>query len=130
MSGDIRTVLVADDDEDILDLVTLHLERAGYDVITVRDGRAALAAAREHQPDLVVLDVVMPRLNGHEVVRSLRGDESTRDIPVVLLSARVEEAEVRRGFVAGADDYIPKPFRSRELVTRIEATLARRLRVR
>jgi DNA-binding response OmpR family regulator len=120
------TVLVADDDEDILELVAFRLERAGYEVITAHDGTEALAAARERLPDLAVLDVMMPGLTGYDVTRELRGDEATRAIPVILLTARVQEADVNRGFEAGADDYLRKPFSPQELRVRVHALLARR----
>jgi DNA-binding response OmpR family regulator len=126
MSDDPRTVLVADDDEDILQLVSFRLERAGYTVVTAADGPQALAAAREHQPDLAVLDVMMPGLNGYEVTRRLRADPATQAIPVILLTARVQEADVSRGFEAGADDYLRKPFSPQELRSRVQAILARR----
>ena len=130
ISDDVRTVLVADDDEDILELVAFRLERAGYEVLTAADGAEALAVAQEHLPDLVVLDVMMPALSGIEVTRRLRGDEATRDIPVILLTARVQEADVSRGFDAGADDYLRKPFSPQELRARVQAIIARRSGVR
>jgi len=127
---DVRTVLVADDDEDILQLVSFRLERAGYNVVTASDGAKAIAAAREHHPDLAVLDVMMPGMNGYEVTRALRADEQTAAIPVILLTARVQEADVSRGFEAGADDYLRKPFSPQELRSRVQAILARRSSVR
>ena len=130
MSDEPRTVLVADDDEDILQLVSFRLERAGYTVVTAADGAQALAAARQHQPDLAVLDVMMPGLNGYEVTRQLRADPATAAIPVILLTARVQEADVSRGFEAGADDYLRKPFSPQELRSRVQAILARRSSVR
>jgi DNA-binding response OmpR family regulator len=130
MSDDPRTVLVADDDEDILQLVSFRLERAGYKVVTAADGQQALVAAREHQPDLAVLDVMMPGLNGYEVTRQLRADPATAAIPVILLTARVQEADVSRGFEAGADDYLRKPFSPQELRSRVQAILARRSSIR
>jgi DNA-binding response OmpR family regulator len=128
MSEDIPTVLVADDDEDILELVSFRLERAGYEVVTARDGATALATAQDRQPDLAVLDVMMPGLNGYEVTQRLRADDATRDIPVILLTARVQEADVNRGFEAGADDYLRKPFSPQELRARVQAIIARRSR--
>jgi DNA-binding response OmpR family regulator len=125
-ADDVRTVLVADDDEDILQLVSFRLERAGYNVITASDGQKAIEAAREHQPDLAVLDVMMPGMNGYEVTRALRADQATAQIPVILLTARVQEADVSRGFEAGADDYLRKPFSPQELRSRVQAIIARR----
>ena len=126
MSDAPRTLLVADDDDDILQLVSFRLERAGYKVVTAADGQQALAAARQHQPDLAVLDVMMPGLNGYEVTRQLRADPATAAIPVILLTARVQEADVSRGFEAGADDYLRKPFSPQELRSRVQALLSRR----
>ncbi len=119
-------VLVADDDEDILALVAFRLERAGYAVVTAHDGEQALALAREKEPDLAVLDVMMPRLTGYEVTEHLRRDQATSRIPVILLTARVQEADVTRGFEAGADDYVKKPFSPQELRARVQAMLGRR----
>ena len=120
------TVLVADDDEDILALVSLRLQRSGYSVLTARDGRAALALARERRPDLAVLDVSMPELTGVEVTRALRSDDPPSDMPVILLTARVAEADVQTGLDAGATDYIMKPFSPQDLRSCVEAALAQR----
>jgi DNA-binding response OmpR family regulator len=119
-------VLVADDDEDIRSLVVYRLERSGYDVIAAHDGDAALELALERHPDLAVLDVMMPKLNGYEVTRAIREHEPTSRMPVILLTARVQEADVARGFEAGADDYIKKPFSPQELRARVQAILGRR----
>jgi DNA-binding response OmpR family regulator len=119
-------VLVAEDDEDILDLVVFDLESEGYDVLTARDGQEAVALALERHPDLVLLDVAMPGLDGYEVTRRLRADESTRGTPVVLLTARAQVKDVIAGFEAGANDYVTKPFRPDELRTRLHAALGRR----
>lgn len=121
-----EAILVADDDQDILELVAFRLERAGYEVLTAGDGEQALAAAREHRPALAVLDVMMPKLTGYDVVKAMRAEEGTSRIPVILLTARVQEADVSRGFEAGADDYIRKPFSPQELRARVEAILGRR----
>jgi DNA-binding response OmpR family regulator len=120
------TVLVADDDDDVLALVVRRLERDGYTVITARDGAEALRMAQENAPDLAVLDVMMPHLTGYEVTQKLREDPATQRIPVILLTARVQEADVKRGFLAGADDYIKKPFSPQELRSRVQAVLGRR----
>ena len=125
-NGERPLVLVADDDADILALVSFRLQRAGYDVVQAGDGEEALRLAREQRPDLAVLDVMMPRLTGDEVTRQLRASEETSRIPVILLTARVQEADVARGFEAGADDYIKKPFSPQELRARVQAILGRR----
>jgi DNA-binding response OmpR family regulator len=118
-------VLIADDDPDILMLVRFRLERAGYEVVSAQDGQAALDLALAHEPDLAVLDVMMPRLDGYELTRELRRHEATRGMPVILLTARVQEADVQRGIEAGADDYVPKPFSPQELGARVQAALGR-----
>ena len=119
-------VLVADDDEDIRSLVIFRLERSGYRVIAASDGEEALALALEHAPDLAVLDVMMPKLDGYEVTRRLRSEDATRAMPVILLTSRAQEADVARGFEAGADDYLRKPFSPQELRARVQAILGRR----
>jgi DNA-binding response OmpR family regulator len=124
--SDRPVVLVADDDDDIRDLVAFRLDRAGYEVLRAGDGQEALDLAREHRPDLAVLDVMMPKLTGYEVTRELRADAATSRIPVILLTARVQEADVARGFEAGADDYVKKPFSPQELKARVQAVLGRR----
>src|SRR4051794_34051882 len=96
--------LVADDDPDILKLVSLHLRKAGYGVVTATDGREAVERFREHRPDLAIVDVRMPEMDGLEVIRRIRADESSKDILVVALSARVCEANIAEGFEAGADE--------------------------
>jgi DNA-binding response OmpR family regulator len=116
-------VLCADDDEDILSLVALRLERAGFRVATATDGEQAVEIARSSRPDLAVLDVMMPKLTGYEVLEELRGDESLREMKVILLSARVQESDVARGLEAGADAYLAKPFKAQDLVTKVEELL-------
>lgn len=116
-------VLCADDDEDILSLVSLRLRRAGFDVATATDGDAAVEIARAQRPALVVLDVMMPKRTGYEVLAELRSDESLREMKVILLSARVQESDVARGLEAGADAYLAKPFKAQDLVTAVEELL-------
>ncbi len=116
-------ILCADDDEDILSLVSLRLRRAGYEVVQAHDGDEALELARSLRPALAVLDVMMPRRTGPEVLAALRADDELRDLKVVLLSARVQEADVERGMEAGADAYLAKPFRADELLEQVKALL-------
>ena len=116
-------ILCADDDEDILSLVALRLERAGYEVMRAVDGEAAIAAARARRPALAVLDVMMPKRTGYEVLVALRADASLRDLKVILLSARVQESDVERGMDAGADAYLAKPFKAPELVAKVQELL-------
>jgi DNA-binding response OmpR family regulator len=118
-------VLVADDDPDIRSLVTLRLEKSGYDVVAAGDGEQALAAALERAPDLALLDVMMPKLDGYEVTERLRQEKATRHLPVILLTARVQETDIARGVEAGADDYVKKPFSTSELRDRVQAVLGR-----
>jgi DNA-binding response OmpR family regulator len=119
-------VLAADDDEDILELIAFRLERSGYTVLRARDGEEALRVARETRPDLAVLDVMIPKLDGFELTRRLRADEATSKMPIILLTARAQDADVQTGFEAGADDYIRKPFSPQELRARVQAILGRR----
>jgi DNA-binding response OmpR family regulator len=119
-------VLVADDEEDIRALVAFRLQRAGYEVITAADGAEALTLATTRLPDLIVLDMMMPKATGLEVTRSLREQDETKDIPVILLTARAQEADVARGFEAGVDDYVKKPFSPQDLQLRVQALLERR----
>jgi DNA-binding response OmpR family regulator len=116
-------ILVADDDEDILLLVTTRLRRDGFDVVSASDGEKALALAREHKPTLAVLDIGMPGLDGLEVLAEIRADESLRGTLVLLLTAKAQESDVRRGYDSGADAYVKKPFSPAELSTRVRALL-------
>jgi len=118
-------VVIADDDADIRDLVSFKLTAAGFDVEAFADGAAALAAATATVPDLVLLDVMMPKMTGTEVVAALRRNANTAGVPVILLTARSQEIDVERSFDAGADDYMIKPFSPRELVSRARAALNR-----
>ena len=124
MTGERHVVLVADDDEDVLLLIRMVLERDGHEVIVTRDGAEALAAGLERRPDLAVLDVAMPELDGLEVLRRLRADANMMNMPVVLLSARVQEDDVRRGYDSGANVYVQKPFSPRELSEQVSELLA------
>jgi len=119
-------VLAADDDDDILELVCLTLEQVGYTMIRARDGDEALALAREHKPDICVLDVVMPSRTGIEVVEALRDDEDTAAIPILLLTATVNEKDLISGIEKDSDGYMRKPFSPQDLQQRVAALLRSR----
>jgi DNA-binding response OmpR family regulator len=119
-------IVVADDEPDVRELIAYRLGRSGYEVIEARDGEEALRLALAEPPDLAVLDVMMPKLDGYELTRRLRAEEATRRVPVILLTARAQEDDVSQGFAAGADDYLKKPFNPDELVARVRAVLGRR----
>ena len=112
-------VLVADDDDDILLLVTTRLRRDGFEVISARNGEEALALAHERQPDIAVLDIGMPKLDGLEVLQAIRADEVLKNIRVLLLTAKAQESDVRRGYEMGADAYVRKPFSPGDLSSRV-----------
>jgi len=116
-------ILVADDDDDILLLVTTRLKRDGFDVIEARSGNEALALAQARQPDVAVLDVGMPGLDGLEVLARIRADDTLRRMRVLLLTAKAQESDVRRGYDAGADAYVRKPFSPAELSARVRELL-------
>lgn len=124
-----ESILLVEDDEDILDLVRYNLEKEGFCVRGVSSGEEALEAARSRAPDLVVLDLMLPGVDGLEVCRRLKADPLLRHIPVVMLTAKGEEADVVAGLELGADDYVVKPFSMRVLLARIGAVLRRRARV-
>jgi DNA-binding response OmpR family regulator len=121
------TVLIVEDDPTTIDFVRMYLRRDGHKVLTAADGEEGLRIARERKPDLVVLDLMLPKLDGVQVCRALR-EES--DIPVIMLTARVDEEERLLGLNVGADDYVTKPFSPRELAARVRAVLRRTARVR
>jgi DNA-binding response OmpR family regulator len=116
-------VLIADDDKDILALVEFVLTRESYHVVTAPDGEVAVRLAAEHQPDLAILDVRMPKLDGYEVTKQIRRSEALSDLPVILLSASVEEMHIQRGYDAGASHYMDKPFSPRDLLERVSSAL-------
>jgi DNA-binding response OmpR family regulator len=120
-----KLVVMADDDPDIVDLVAFRLDEAGFDVLEAHDGQEAFDLTIEHIPDLCVLDVMMSRIDGYEVTRRLRENRSTKSIPIILLTARVQEADIEHGFEVGATDYVRKPFSPEELRARVRAALPR-----
>ena len=118
-------IVVADDDADIRNMVGFRLTRAGHEVIAVADGAAALDACREQEPDLAVLDLMMPGLGGLDAARQIRADPALQDVRILMLTARAQESDIEQGFSAGADDYLTKPFSPRELSSRVAALLGR-----
>jgi two-component system alkaline phosphatase synthesis response regulator PhoP len=119
-------ILVVDDEEDLLELVNYNLSREGFRVECVATGEAALAAARKNLPDLIVLDLLLPSVDGLEICRRLKGDEKTKHIPIIMLTAKSEESDMVAGLELGADDYMTKPFSPRVLLARIKAILRRK----
>ncbi len=120
-----KTVLVIDDEPELVKLLDYNLTKAGYLVLTAKDGEAGLAAARKHAPDLAILDVMMPGLDGFEVCKRLRQEPGTSALPILMLTAKAEEADRVLGLELGADDYLTKPFGVRELQARVKALLRR-----
>ena len=118
-------VLVVDDEADLVELISLNLERNGFEVLAAGDGERAVELARRHKPDLVVLDLMLPGIDGTEVARRLRNDEATATVPIVMLTARAEETDVVIGLTLGADDYVTKPFSPKVLMARVKAVLRR-----
>jgi pilus assembly protein CpaE len=118
-------ILIVDDDTDTLRLVGIVLERQGYQILAANDGHKALAIARREAPDLILLDIMMPGIDGYEVARQLREDERTAKIPFIMFTARSQVEDKLLGFEVGADDYLTKPTQPRELVARVKAVLAR-----
>src|SRR5664279_3381375 len=121
-SDHVETILVVEDEPSIAEIVALYLERAGFTVRTVGDGQEALDESARSLPDLVVLDLMLPRVDGYEVLRRLR---ATSDTPVIMLTARKTEVDRIAGIELGADDYVVKPFSAQELVSRVRAVLRR-----
>jgi phosphate regulon transcriptional regulator PhoB len=118
-------VLVIDDEKDIVSLLRYHLEKAGFQCFEGTDGTGALRLVREHHPDLLILDLMLPGMDGLEICRQLRQDASTARLPILMLTAKAEEVDRIVGLEVGADDYVVKPFSPRELVARVKAILRR-----
>ena len=118
-------ILVVDDEEDILELIRHNLAREGYQVICAATGEKAVEKARSEKPDLIVLDLMLPGIDGLQVARNLKDDAGTRSIPIIMLTAKGEEADIVTGLELGSDDYVTKPFSPRVLIARIRAVLRR-----
>lgn len=124
-----KQILVVEDDPNIAELVVYNLEKNGYDVVVADDGEKGLALARKARPDFVILDLMLPGIDGIEVCQSMRRDPELADVPIIMLTARTGETDVVVGLTVGADDYVPKPFSPSVLVARLKA-LARRAKTR
>jgi two-component system phosphate regulon response regulator PhoB len=118
-------ILIVDDEPDVIDLLSLHLRKAGFALITATDGAAGLRLAREESPALIILDLMLPKMPGLEICKVLKTDAATKQIPVLMLTAKAEEIDRIVGLEFGADDYVTKPFSPRELVLRVNAILRR-----
>lgn len=119
-----KKILIADDDPIIIKLLQVNLELDGYDVVTAEDGAEAVEKAAEFKPDLVILDIMMPRMDGWAALQELKGQPETATVPVIFLSAKAQQDDVRRGYDAGAAEYLTKPFDPSELLSIIEQILA------
>ena len=120
-----ETILIVDDEQDVLDLLTFNLQKAGFKTIAARDGATALQKARDAMPALIVLDLMLPEIEGTEVCRQLKADPKTAHIPIIMLTAKAEEVDRVVGLELGADDYVTKPFSPRELALRVKTILRR-----
>lgn len=120
-----KTIAIIEDDKDILELVSLHLQKAGFKVKKFTDGESFFRYLRTDKPNLLVLDLMLPDIDGLEICKSLRIDPKTKEIPIIILTAKIEETDKIIGLELGADDYITKPFSPRELVARVKAILRR-----
>lgn len=122
---DKQTILVVDDEQDLLDLIEYNLKKENFDVLTAEDGKEGIEVAREHNPSLVLLDIMMPKMDGLEVVEQMRNDEKLHRIPIIFLTARGDEKTEVEGLNKGGDDYITKPISTTKLISRIKAVLRR-----
>ncbi|MBA3010988.1 MAG: response regulator transcription factor [Proteobacteria bacterium] len=123
-----ETILIVDDEEDIIELIKYNLKNEGYAILTAMTGEAAIKTAKHSRPDLIVLDLMLPGIDGLEVTRHLKKNDDTMDIPIVMVTAKGEESDVVTGLELGANDYLSKPFSPKELIARIRAILRRRQR--
>ena len=121
-----KKILVVDDERDLVELISVNLQRNGYEVITAHDGNTGLEMARKQRPDLIVLDVMMPGLSGRDVTMALKSDPDTATMPILMLTAKTEETDIIVGLSMGADDYVTKPFSMKVLVARVGAVLRRK----
>lgn len=123
--ADKQTILVVDDEQDLLDLIEYNLKKEGFNVLKAEDGKEGIKMARKHSPDLILLDIMMPKMDGLEAVEIIRNDEELKRIPIIFLTARGDEKTEVEGLNKGGDDYITKPISTTKLISRIKAVLRR-----
>ena len=116
-------ILIIEDEEDIMTALQIRLVAAGYKVITASDGSEGLRQARTAGPDLIILDIMLPKLDGYQIARMLKYDENYRNIPIIMLTAKVQQSDIKQGLESGADAYMTKPFKGEELLAQIEKLL-------
>jgi two-component system phosphate regulon response regulator PhoB len=121
-----KSILIVEDEKDIVDLIAYHLKQSGFSVLTASDGPSGLQKAKKERPGLIILDLMLPEMDGKDVCRILKSDPLTQPIPILMLTAKAEEVDRVIGFELGADDYVTKPFSPRELVLRVKAILRRK----
>ena len=121
-----KSILIIEDEKDIVDLIEYHLKQSGFSVTSALDGSTGLERARKKRPDLIILDLMLPEMDGKDICRSLKSNPLTQSIPILMLTAKAEESDRLIGFELGADDYVTKPFSPKELVLRVKAILRRK----
>jgi two-component system, OmpR family, phosphate regulon response regulator PhoB len=121
-----KSILIIEDEKDIVDLIEYHLKQSGFSVISALDGPAGLEKAKKKRPNLIILDLMLPEMDGKDICRALKSDPLTQSIPILMLTAKAEETDRLIGFELGADDYVTKPFSPKELVLRVKAILRRK----
>lgn len=126
MTDEIKKILVVDDEPDVASLLTLLLKSQGYDVVSAADGQEALEKARSGKPDLILLDIMLPKLDGYKVARMLKFDENFRHIPIIMLTAKIQEKDKQTGLEMGADAYVSKPFNTPQLLDLVKDTLVKK----
>jgi len=119
-------ILIIEDEEDILTALQIRLVANGYEIISASDGPEGLRKARTDGPDLIILDIMLPKLDGYQIARMLKYDENYRNIPIIMLTAKVQQSDVKQGLESGADAYMTKPFKGEELLAQIETLLSKR----
>ncbi|KAF0133706.1 MAG: response regulator with CheY-like receiver domain and winged-helix DNA-binding domain [Candidatus Saganbacteria bacterium] len=124
-----KKILVVDDEEDIINTLTIRLKSNGYDVISASDGMSALSKAREEKPDLILLDIMLPKLDGYKVCRMLKFDENYKNIPIIMITAKVAEQDKKMGAEVGADAYLVKPFNPEELLRKVNELISKETKV-